>query len=98
MITGAELVQEARDLLAEAGVEALYAPAYATAEDLARLAEENVVQAILVRQGQINASVISASSKLQVIAKHGSGVDNIDLAAATSRGVPVLRALAANAQ
>lgn len=98
MVTGAELVHEARDLLVEAGVEALYAPAYATADDLARFAQDNAVQAILVRQGQIDASVIGASSNLQVIAKHGSGVDNIDLAAATARGIPVLRALAANAQ
>ncbi|WP_245571190.1 hydroxyacid dehydrogenase [Neorhizobium alkalisoli] len=98
MITGAELVQEARDILAEADVEAIYAPAYATSEDLAKLARENTVEAILVRQGQINASVVNASTALKVIAKHGSGVDNIDLLAATARRVPVLRALAANAQ
>nr|CAD6595455.1 hydroxyacid dehydrogenase [Rhizobium sp. Khangiran2] len=98
LVTGAELVQEARALLENAGVSALYAPAYATSEDLARIAHQNAVEAILVRQGQIDASVIAASPNLRVIAKHGSGVDNIDLAAATSRGVPVLRALAANAQ
>lgn len=98
MVTGAQLVQEARDLLAEAGVEAIYAPAYSSSADLAQIAREHEVQAVLVRQGQIIAEVINASPKLQVIAKHGSGVDNIDLAAATARGVPVLRALAANAQ
>lgn len=97
LVTGAELVQEARALLENAGVSALYAPAYATSEDLARIAQQNAVEAILVRQGQIDASVVAASPNLRVIAKHGSGVDNIDLAAATSRGVPVLRALAANA-
>ncbi|RKE78176.1 hydroxyacid dehydrogenase [Rhizobium sp. AG855] len=98
MVTGAELVQEARDLLAAHRIEMIYAPAYSTSNDLAALARDRDVDAILVRQGQIDQSVINASPRLQVIAKHGSGVDNIDLLAATARGVPVLRALAANAQ
>ncbi|OHV80423.1 hydroxyacid dehydrogenase [Rhizobium sp. LCM 4573] len=98
MVTGAELVEEARNLLASHQVEVIYAPAYSTSDDLAELAREKKVDAILVRQGQINKSVIDASSRLKVVAKHGSGVDNIDLSAATARGVPVLRALAANAQ
>ncbi|WJH38688.1 hydroxyacid dehydrogenase (plasmid) [Aliirhizobium terrae] len=98
MITGAELVEEARHLLAAHDVEAIYAPAYSTPEDLAAIARDKEVDAILVRQGQINRLVISSSPRLKVIAKHGSGVDNIDLSAATDRHVPVLRALAANAQ
>lgn len=98
MVTGAQLVLEARELLAGAGVEAIYAPAYCSSADLARIARESAVEAILVRQGQITDEVVNASPNLQVIAKHGSGVDNIDLAAATAREVPVLRALAANAQ
>ncbi|WP_260695079.1 hydroxyacid dehydrogenase [Rhizobium bangladeshense] len=98
MVTGAELVEEARNLLVSHQVETIYAPAYSTSDDLANLAREKEVDAILVRQGQINRSVIDASPRLRVVAKHGSGVDNIDLSAATARGVPVLRALAANAQ
>jgi D-3-phosphoglycerate dehydrogenase len=98
MVTGAELVEEARELLTSHQVAVIYAPAYSTSDDLADLARESEVDAILVRQGQINKSVIDASPHLKVIAKHGSGVDNIDLSAATARGVPVLRALAANAQ
>ncbi|NWJ25322.1 hydroxyacid dehydrogenase [Rhizobium sp. RM] len=98
MITGAELVEEARQLLTSHQVQAIYAPAYSTSEDLAAIASDNEVDAILVRQGQIDRSVILSSPRLKVIAKHGSGVDNIDLSAASDRGVPVLRALAANAQ
>lgn len=98
MVTGAELVQEARELLAAHHIETIYAPAYSTPEDLAAIARDQEVDAILVRQGQIDRSVIGSSPRLRVIAKHGSGVDNIDLAAASDRGVPVLRALAANAQ
>ncbi|WP_223218445.1 hydroxyacid dehydrogenase [Rhizobium wenxiniae] len=98
MVTGAELVEEARILLASHGVETIYAPAYSTSEDLAAIAREKEIDAILVRQGRIDKSVIASSPRLRVIAKHGSGVDNIDLAAASDRRIPVLRALAANAQ
>lgn len=98
MVTGAQLVEEARDLLTSHSMETIYAPAYSTPEDLAAIARDQEVDAILVRQGQINRTVIESSPRLRVIAKHGSGVDNIDLAAASDRGVPVLRALAANAQ
>lgn len=98
MVTGAQLVSEAMQLLADHRLEPIFAPAYSTPNDLAAIARDNQVDAILVRQGSIDHSVITASPRLKVIAKHGSGVDNIDLAAATEVGVPVLRALAANAQ
>lgn len=98
MVTGAQLVSEAMQLLADHRLEPIFAPAYSTPDDLAAMARDHEVDAILVRQGSIDRSVIAASPRLKVIAKHGSGVDNIDLAAATEVGVPVLRALAANAQ
>lgn len=98
MVTGAQLVSEAMQLLADHRLELIFAPAYSTPGDLAAMARDHEVDAILVRQGSIDRSVIAASPRLKVIAKHGSGVDNIDLAAATEVGVPVLRALAANAQ
>lgn len=98
LVTGAELVLEARTLLAEHGIHAIYASGYVDPAELAALAAEYRIDALLVRQGQINRQVIDASDRLRVIAKHGSGVDNIDLDAASARNIPVLRALAANAQ
>lgn len=98
LVTGAELVEEATDLLSRNGIEAIYVDGYSGPGKLAEVAENRQVDAILVRQGKINEQVIGASSRLRVIAKHGSGVDNIDLDAATSHNIPVLRALAANAQ
>ncbi len=53
---------------------------------------------IIHRTGRLTAEMIGASPRLRVIAKHGSGVDNIDLAAASERGIPVMRTLVANAQ
>ncbi|MCF1455121.1 hydroxyacid dehydrogenase [Agrobacterium vitis] len=97
-MTGAQLAPEAGELLERFSIKAIYADGYSGSEKLAQLAADHQVDAILVRQGQISETVISASPRLRVIAKHGSGVDNIDLGSATAHGIPVLRALAANAQ
>ena len=55
------------------------------------------VQALLVRsQTQVTERVISAAPRLEVIGRAGVGVDNIDLDAATQRGVIVVNAPLAN--
>jgi D-3-phosphoglycerate dehydrogenase len=53
--------------------------------------------AILVRTAPLTADVLRAAKKLRVIAKHGIGVDNIDVAAATERGIYVTYAPLSNA-
>ena len=58
-------------------------------EDL--LADAGLYEAIIVRsQTKIPADVIQAASKLRVIGRAGVGVDNIDVPAATARGVIVM--------
>ena len=54
------------------------------------------VVGILVRTSPIPAEVIEAAPHLRVIARHGVGVDNIDVAAATRRGVAVAYTPTAN--
>jgi D-3-phosphoglycerate dehydrogenase len=55
-------------------------------------------RAVLVRnQTQLTAEVLAAAPKLQAIGRVGVGLDNIDVAAATARGVTVIAPLAANA-
>jgi D-3-phosphoglycerate dehydrogenase / 2-oxoglutarate reductase len=49
------------------------------------------VDAILIRtKGCVSAKIIAAATKLKVIARHGVGVDHIDLRAAAERGIPVV--------
>jgi D-3-phosphoglycerate dehydrogenase len=53
--------------------------------------------AILIRSGsQMNAQVIEAAKRLKVIGRGGVGVDNVDLAAATRRGVLVMNSPGGN--
>jgi D-3-phosphoglycerate dehydrogenase len=98
MVTGAKLVDEAENLLSAKACKTIYIDGYGGSEALRDAARTHRVDAILVRQGKIDRGVIEASDRLKVIAKHGSGVDNIDLAAASDRAIPVLRAISANAQ
>lgn len=51
---------------------------------------------VLVRSAQITAEMIEQMPKLKVIAKHGIGVDNIDVEAAGKRAVKVVNAPLAN--
>ncbi|HSB79950.1 MAG TPA: hydroxyacid dehydrogenase [Candidatus Methylomirabilis sp.] len=52
---------------------------------------------LLVRTAEIPASVIEAGKSLKVIARHGVGYDNINVAAATRRRIPVCITPRANA-
>lgn len=56
----------------------------ATLRDAVREAD-----ALLARTAPVPAEVIDAGARLRVIARHGVGVDNIDVQAATRRRIPV---------
>lgn len=53
-------------------------------ELLAKLSE---VDGILVRRGQLTGRLIDAAPRLKVIARHGVGVDSVDLKAVERRGI-----------
>jgi len=97
LVTHNTIAPSAVALLNANDIDVYFSPPYAASEDVAARCAELAVDAIMVRQGQINAEVINASPKLKVIVKHGVGVDNIDIAAAQARGVPVLRSMGSNA-
>lgn len=52
---------------------------------------------VIVGVDPLDADVINAAPRLRAIAKYGVGVDNIDLQAASARGIKVSRTVGANA-
>lgn len=56
------------------------------------------VRSLVSRNAPITAELLNRLPELAVIAKHGTGIDAIDMAAATARGIPVVYTPGANAQ
>lgn len=98
LVTHDRLAAEAVDLLQSHDVDVIFSPAYAPPEQVAQRVAEFEVDALIVRQGRVTRPVIDASPRLRVIAKHGVGVDNIDLHAAAARNIPVVRGMGSNSQ
>ena len=86
---------EGTDLLIQAGFEIVKMPSYSP-ELLSEAASE--AQGILIRNGVIPGWVIENCKTLQVIGRHGVGVETIDVEAATRCGVQVTNAPLANSQ
>jgi D-3-phosphoglycerate dehydrogenase len=98
LITAAALAPEALRMLEDAGYAAITGSAYPSeAELVASIAEHRPV-ALLHRQGFINAAVLDAGPDIRVVARHGAGIDGIDLEAARARGITVTRAAGANSR
>ncbi len=48
------------------------------------------VDALIVRSDKVTAEVIAAAPRLRIVVRAGAGYDNVDLAAATERGIVVM--------
>lgn len=48
------------------------------------------VHALIIRSDKIDADVIDAADELKIVVRAGAGYDNVDLAAATAKGVTVM--------
>jgi len=89
VITGPPIAKKAMDLLGKRCTVENTEP-YLQPLELAQRLRDNNTEGLLVRMGRITGAVIRASANLKVIAKHGTGVDNIDVDAATQLKIPVL--------
>lgn len=97
LITGPSLAPEADAVLKDAGFTPVYVPPYTEGDGLLNIVTEARPVGILVRMGRIDEAIFKAAPQLRVLSKHGVGVDNIDVAAATARDIPVIVASGANA-
>lgn len=95
LVTAADLAPQALDMLAD--FEVVFAGKQPTEDDIVALCGRNKPVAIIVRYGKVNARIMDAAGNLQVISKHGSGIDVIDQEAAAARGIAVRAAVGANA-
>ena len=67
-------------------------------EPLAKIMAENTIHAVITRgKGQVNKALMEACPQLQVAARCGVGLDNVDVKEATTRKVKVVNAPGANA-
>jgi D-3-phosphoglycerate dehydrogenase len=74
-----------RKVIEEAGFELLLLENYSSPDDFIHAIAD--VDAVIIRSDKANKSVIDAGNKLKIIVRAGAGYDNIDLQAATEKGV-----------
>lgn len=98
VVTGPDLPGPVMERARSSGADILSTGVVLSSDDLASMIARERPDGIIVRFGPLPKKAIDASDRLRIVAKHGVGYDNIDLSAATSRGVPVTITEGANAQ
>ena len=81
-------VKGIKDILEAAGHEVTVFEKYAEQSDLVAAVED--AEAMIIRSDKVTAEVIAAAPKLKIVVRAGAGYDNVDLAAASARGVVVM--------
>jgi D-3-phosphoglycerate dehydrogenase len=98
LILGTALSAEATALAESLGLSLIPSKSYPTPAELIEAANTVGAQGMIVRMGRVTAEIMDTVPTLRIIAKHGVGVDGIEVDAARARGIPVVVAGGANAQ
>ena len=98
LVTAPALGAGGVEVLAQAGCEVDYLPEGGTEADVTRMMASRPYDAVISRTLVLSGEAINACPSLRVICKHGVGVNNIDVTAATQRCVPVLTTPGTNTQ
>lgn len=83
------------DIIKDAGYELKLLEKYTSKEQLLEAVKD--VDAVIVRSDIIDEEVINAAGKLRIAVRAGAGYDNIDLRAASARGIVVMNTPGQNA-
>ena len=76
------------DILTAAGHEVVKLEKYPEQADLVKAVAD--AEALIIRSDKVTEEVMAAAPKLKIVVRAGAGFDNVDLAAATARGVVVM--------
>jgi D-3-phosphoglycerate dehydrogenase len=80
-----EAVQKIRNVVESSGNEFVLLEKYTSKEQLLDAVKN--VHAIIIRSDIVDKEVIESASELKIVVRAGAGYDNIDLAAATAKGI-----------
>jgi len=81
-------VEQIKKIVENAGYQFALLEKYESAEDLKKAVAD--ADALIVRSDKITAEIIQAAPKLKIVVRAGAGYDNIDLNAATEKGIVVM--------
>ena len=84
----AKAVEGIVNILTEGGHEVVKLEKYADQPDLVKAVAD--VEALIIRSDKVTAEVIAAAPKLKIVVRAGAGYDNVDLVAASARGIVVM--------
>jgi D-3-phosphoglycerate dehydrogenase / 2-oxoglutarate reductase len=98
LVTAATVSDLAQKLLREGGADIEFMPGVVDEAALVAALGRDKVTAVLLRGSPpLTERVFAAARGLKIVAKHGAGVDSVDLASATKHGIAVMVAGGANA-
>jgi len=98
LVTSMQLSEQAQRILRDADLEIAFVPEPGTEDaTIAALAAARPAAVLMRGNPPFTQRVMEAAPQLRIIAKHGAGVDSVDVRAAAQRGIAVMTAGAANA-
>jgi D-3-phosphoglycerate dehydrogenase len=98
LVTAPTVSGQTQQLLRDAGIDIAYMDNPVTEAALLSALERRETHAILLRgPAPLTSTVLAAAKYLRIISKYGAGIDSVDMASATARGIAVMVAGGANA-
>lgn len=98
LVTSTTVSQRAQSLLRGAGIDIAFMEGPITEKALVEEFKRRDIAAVILRgPSPFTATVFQAAKHLKIIAKHGAGIDSVDLRSATEHGVAIMVTRGANA-